>query len=262
MMKILFLIGSGRKKGNTAQVARLVESRLVQLAAQDGKELDREFIFLDSLRIEACRGCRVCFDQGEERCPAHDGFLVLKEKMRAADGLVIASPVYVDDASGLVKTWIDRLAHVCHRPEFAGKCALALATTGASPAGHTLGTLQTALATWGFHISGKAEFKMGALMAPDETRTRFTRRAARAADRLYHDIAGQAFTRPSIRSLLTFKIQQIAWQRYQGDDIDSAYWRKRGWLDPHCEFYIPHRSSRIKVLLARAAGSLLARVVL
>ena len=50
--------------------------------------------------------------------------------MDAADGIIFASPVYVNDVSGIAKTWIDRLAYVCHRPAFAGKCAYLIATVG------------------------------------------------------------------------------------------------------------------------------------
>ena len=65
--------------------------------------------------------------------------------MKAADGILIASPVYMEDVSGIIKTWIDRLAHVSHRPEFAGKCAYLVATTARSRTNRTLETLRIAV---------------------------------------------------------------------------------------------------------------------
>ena len=104
----------------------------------------------------------------------------IKAKMDAADGLLLASPVYVDDVSGLVKTWMDRLAYLCHRPGFGGKCAYALATVGGSPTRHTLRTMNGALLTWGYHLAGQTGLKMGALTPADEM-ARFRPEAARVA---------------------------------------------------------------------------------
>jgi multimeric flavodoxin WrbA len=73
----------------------------------------------------------------------------IKAKKDAADGLLLASPVYVDDVSGLTKTWMDRLAYRCHRPGFGRKCAYPVATVGGRPTRHTLRTMNAALLTWG-----------------------------------------------------------------------------------------------------------------
>ena len=68
-------------------------------------------------------------------------------KMQSADGLIVAIPVYVNDVSGIVKNWIDRLAFVCHRPEFAGKSAFLISTVGLGPTSHALQTLRFALSS-------------------------------------------------------------------------------------------------------------------
>jgi multimeric flavodoxin WrbA len=261
-MKILVLIGSYRKNGNTSQVAGLVCEGLQEEAAQTGVPLEIETLFLGHLDLGACRGCRACFDRGEDQCPLKDDLLSVKAKMKQADGLLVASPVYVDDVSGITKNWIDRLAHVCHRPEFAGKCACLLATVGGSPTGRTLATLSLALSTWGFYIAGQAGFKTGALMRSVEALTRCQAQSRTLARRLFQAIHQRKFTRPSFRALLTFKIQQRAWQRAaRRDTLDYAYWNGQGWTDPRRDFYIPHAGSRLKTALARLAGSLLAPFV-
>ena len=92
-----------------------------------------ETIYLVDMDMHPCKGCRTCFDRGEDKCPLKDDIPAIKAKMDAADGVILASPVYMDDVSGLVKTWIDRLAYVSHRPAFGGKCAYPIATVGGSP---------------------------------------------------------------------------------------------------------------------------------
>ena len=259
-MKILVMVGSYRKNGNTAQIVGLIRDHLDNIAASTNRTIEVETVFLGHQQIGLCRGCRVCFDQGEEKCPLKDDLLLIKSKMKQADGLLVASPVYVDDVSGTVKNWIDRLAHVCHRPEFAGKSAYLVVTVGSTPTGNALKTLRTALSTWGCHIVGLSGFKTGALMKPAEINARFQKQAEVIAQKFYQDIQEQKFARPSFLSLMMFKIQQWSWARRTLEDtVDVRYWKEQGWFEPRCDFYIPHRASRVKVVLARLTGAVLAR---
>ena len=260
-MNILLLVGSYRKHGNTDQVVGLIREHLCATAERHGEPLDIDTLYLGDHEIGPCRGCRVCFDRGEDRCPLKDDLPSIKAKMQRADGILVATPVYVDDVSGIVKNWIDRLAHVCHRPEFAGKCAYLVATVGGSPTSHTLRTLSLALATWGFYIVGQAGFRTGALTEPDEMRARYQGRTDRIAEQFFQAIHEQRYLKPSFMSLMMFKIQQRAWQLASEDTLDYQYWNRKGWIDPRREFYIPHRASRVKVALARLAGSVIARFV-
>jgi multimeric flavodoxin WrbA len=265
-MKILALIGSYRKNGNTSQAVDLVCEGLRKEAARAGSPLEIETIFLGHLDIGGCRGCRACFDRGEDKCPLRDDLPIVKAKMKQADGILVASSVYVDDVSGITKNWIDRLAHVCHRPEFAGKCAYLLVTVGSTPTSHAMRTLSVALSTWGFHIAGMTGFKTGALMKPEEMNATCAVKAEKIARSFFHDVHEQGWARPSFMSLFTFKIQQRAWQRTgrspaRRDTLDYAYWSGQGWTEPGREFYIPHAASRVKVILARLAGSLIAPFV-
>jgi len=131
--------------------------------------------------------------------------------MDAADGIILATPVYMDDVSGLMKTWIDRLAYISHRPAFGGKCAYPIATVGGSPTSHTLRTMNSALLTWGFHLVGRAGLKMGAL-APASEMDRYRQRRPRLQKSYFaRFLFGGAA--PSFVSLMAFKIQQLAWQR-------------------------------------------------
>ena len=255
-MKILALVGSNRKHGNTIRIVQLIEARMQALAAERGAPFEFETLALGELDIQPCRGCRGCFDRGEERCPLRgDDIPLIRAEMDAADGLLLASPVYMDDVSGLTKTWIDRLSYVSHRPAFGGKCAYPIATVGGSSTRHTLRTMNAALLTWGYHLVGEAGFKMGALAAPDEM-ARYAGQAARVAEALFRAVAEGRALRSSFISLLAFKVQQLAWQREPSGSVDHTYWLARGWLDPACTFYMAHHAHPVKVALARLAGAI------
>jgi multimeric flavodoxin WrbA len=260
-MRLLVINGSFRKSGNTARVVGLVEERLRALAADRGVDVEIETVYLGHLRIGACRGCRVCFDRGEAECPLIDDAAEIKAKIGAAVGVIVASPVYVDDVSGISKVWIDRLAHVCHRPEFAGKCVYAIVTTAGSPPGHALGTLTRAWQLWGAHVVGRAAFRTGARMEREEVEVRYGADLERIARRLFEAIETKAYARPSFVSLMTFAIQRQYWRNAPEDSLDRRFWESRGWTSPGCDYYLPHSAWRLKAAAAGLVGRTIAPLV-
>ena len=59
-MKVLAIMGSPRKKGNTYKVSRMVEESMKKLG-----KVEFEYVFLKDLNIKTCLGCQVCFNKGE-----------------------------------------------------------------------------------------------------------------------------------------------------------------------------------------------------
>jgi multimeric flavodoxin WrbA len=237
----------------------MIEGHMRAVAARHGEALRFETLYLAHMDIAPCRGCRVCFDRGEEHCPLKDDVPAIKARMDAADAVLLASPVYVNDVNGVVKNLIDRLAYACHRPAFAGKCAYLLATVASSPTSHTLRTMNIAARTWGFHIVGQQGYKMGALMSDEAMKRGYKEKTARTAERLFRTVAERDFLHPSFLSLMIFRIQQLSWQQETPGSLDYAYWEEQGWFDPDRTFYIEHRANPIRVTLARLSGTVLAR---
>lgn len=258
-MKILTICGSHRKNGNTARVLSLLAGAL---SRYDGADV--ESVFLSDFDIRPCRGCRLCFDLGEHRCPLDDDVLPLRDRILAADGIVLASPVYVNDVSGTMKTFIDRLAFVCHRPAFAGIPAVVIATTAGSPCTHAIRTMQTAHISWGGAVIASTGFVTGAITSREEIGSRHGGKIERLGRRLASAVSSRRWERPSFASLLVFRVQQKSWKRYAREEteesLDARYWREHGWFDKRTTFYIPHRAPRLRVALARAAGSVLADI--
>jgi len=261
-MKILVINGSYRKNGNSTQILEMVTSRMQEFASGKHEPIELEMINLGHQNIQLCRGCRACFDIGENKCPLKDDLLSIRAKMRAADGIILASPVYVNDVNAITKNWIDRLAFICHRPEFAGKSAYLITTVGIGPTSHALKTMKMALSTWGFQIAGQASFKMGARTKKADAEARFQEKTTQISNRFFQAIPTQEATSPSFISLMTFRIQQAYWQRRSEEkSIDHTYWKNQDWTNPNRDYYIAHRAGRFKVVLARFTGALLAPFV-
>ncbi|ATW24759.1 flavodoxin family protein [Candidatus Formimonas warabiya] len=260
-MKVLSIVSSYRRNGNTDRIVKLVEEQVLFIANLQNIPLELEKVSLGSFDIQTCHGCRICFDKGETKCPLKDELLPIRDKILQADGIITASPVYVEDVNGIMKNWIDRMAFNCHRPAFVGKPAVVITTSGMGSSNHALNTISTALSTWGCHIVSRSKFRTGALMKIDEINARYHHRIKKIAAKLFHAIMDKEVLKPSFYSLVVFRVQQKYWQKAVGqhDLFDFVYWGNKGWLEPHCEFYIPHKASRIKVNLARLIGDFISR---
>ena len=122
MCKIMILVGSMRKGGNTDLLAR----RFAEGASEHNSV---EIISVADYKVSPCIGCNTCFTREGNACFNHDMDEVY-EKLRHADVLVIASPVYFYGISAELKAIIDRL-HTPMRNTFSIR-KLALLLVGAA----------------------------------------------------------------------------------------------------------------------------------
>ena len=99
--KVVAVIGSPRRRGNTAT---LVDAALEELE-RSGCDCTR--IVLADKRIEFCSGHVYC---GERACPHDDDMAGILEQVYCADGLLLATPIYYENVSGQMKTFMDRNA--------------------------------------------------------------------------------------------------------------------------------------------------------
>jgi multimeric flavodoxin WrbA len=108
-MKITAFVGSARKK----HTYNATEYFLKKLQTFDN--IDYEIVRLCDYKLEICKGCRTCFDKGEEMCSLKDDRDILLEKMSGSDGIIFASPNYSFDLTGYMNVFLDRLGFAFHR---------------------------------------------------------------------------------------------------------------------------------------------------
>lgn len=100
MKNILVVRGGGRANGNTAQLV----AAFARGAADAGHAV--EVVSLDEVQVNGCLGCNAC--RFGKPCVQKDGFNALAPKIRAADLLVFASPLYFWTLSSKLKAFIER----------------------------------------------------------------------------------------------------------------------------------------------------------
>ncbi len=100
MKNILILLGGGRANGNTAQLAEAFQKG----AAEAGHAT--ELISLNKRNINGCTGCNAC--RYGKPCVQKDDFSSLIPKIKTADLIVFASPLYFWTISSKIKALIER----------------------------------------------------------------------------------------------------------------------------------------------------------
>lgn len=100
-MKIVVILGSPRSRGNSAAIA----SSFTDTAAQRGAEV--ETFELNRLAYRGCQGCYAC-KKTHDHCVLQDDLTQVLNAVKAADVVLLASPVYYGDVTAQLKGFIDR----------------------------------------------------------------------------------------------------------------------------------------------------------
>ena len=105
-MKVLMLNGSPRIDGNTTIALKEMEKEFLK------EKIEVEIIQVGNLAIRGCIACNYCYKN--DKCGINDIVNEISEKFKAADALVVASPVYYASANGTLISCLDRLFYSSH----------------------------------------------------------------------------------------------------------------------------------------------------
>lgn len=102
-MKVTAFNGSPRPEGNTFLLVRRV------LAELEKEGIETEVVQVGGQPVRGCIACYRCFANKDGRCAVdEDRVNEWIERMRASDGILLASPTYFTDVTSEMKALIDR----------------------------------------------------------------------------------------------------------------------------------------------------------
>ncbi len=137
-MKAIGIVGSPRKNGNTT----FLVNQALEVLREEG--IETELIHLSALNIQPCNGCLRC--KKELECAIKDDdFEPVFAKMKAAEGIIVGSPVYFGSATPQIMSLLDRAAYVQRQTKqyFSGKVGAPIVV--ARRAGHNFTLAQLLL---------------------------------------------------------------------------------------------------------------------
>jgi len=98
-MKVIGVVGSPRKNGNTAYLLEEVMKFL------RGK-YETEIIFLKDYDIKPCEGCHYC--EENKRCVIEDDMQELYPKLKKADVIILSSPSFMGGVTSRLRAFMER----------------------------------------------------------------------------------------------------------------------------------------------------------
>ena len=106
MKKVFILNASPRKNWNTYKMCESFANGVKASGAE------AEIINLYDIDFKGCRSCFSCKLKGGKnfgRCAYPDGLAPILDEISQADGVVLASPIYFGDVTGVARSLIERL---------------------------------------------------------------------------------------------------------------------------------------------------------
>ncbi|HEX3045611.1 MAG TPA: NAD(P)H-dependent oxidoreductase, partial [Bacillota bacterium] len=198
-----------------------------------------KYLYLSDIDLGFCHGCLACIDKGEELCPKRKLTAAIEAELTAADGVILAAPVYAHQVTALMKNFMDHFAYFFHRPRFFDKTALVLSTTGGSGLKETLGYLKFTATGWGFNVIGS----LGVISSffnkeADINKTAGCGKAAKYRTQKLREI--DAIATQMIKGMKTgerkapgsYELMLFRGMRYKAryNPCDSKYWEAKGWF--------------------------------
>ena len=126
-MKVIAINGSPRPIGNTSNILHEVQDQF------EREGIEMEMISIYDYRFMNCNVCLTCEIRGDGRCQDEDdGFNEILDRLREADGVLIASPTYANACPSVLQTFLERAALVFEKGDLGlnGKVGGAIAVCG------------------------------------------------------------------------------------------------------------------------------------
>jgi len=248
MKKVTAFVGSAHKRNTHKAVVQFLKD------LQAHGDVEVEIVTLSDYRLGHCRGCRVCFDKGEEFCPLKDDRDVLMEKIDASDGVVFATPNYSWGMSGIMKVFVDRFGVALHRPRYFGKTFTCIVTQGIGRGNRIVEDLSFLGTLLGFNtVKGAC---VTAFDPPSEKdQQKIDRALAELSKRFYGSLARPAYPEPSWFMLMGFRMGRSSMRDLLDDrSRDYTYYAEKGWFES--DYFYPTHLNPLK----KAAGKLFDRM--
>jgi len=188
------------------------------------KKADIEIIHLDDLRVGFCKHCEACH-RDILHCSVKDDVPAVMKKMLEADGIIFATPNYINQVTASLKALFDRASHFIHCKRLLGKYVAGVVSSGSGYDKPVLDYLKFYSHTCGAQYSGgvsaaahKLEEKAG--------------EARELGLRIASDIREKKVYPEQIKIIEAGRehFKQVIQMRKDDWIEEYQYWKERGWL--------------------------------
>jgi len=218
-MKILLISSSPHKeKSRTFALARDVLEGL----SQEGAGI--ETIHLFDFRVFFCEHCEQCH-KNILQCSLPDDVHIILKKMLEADGIILASPNYINQVTASMKALFDRSAHFIHCKRLLGKYIAGVVSSGSGQDKEVLDYIEYYGHTCGAQYSGGVSSAAQSIKAKKNE-------AIKLGKKLALDIQEKKTYLDQLKLIEKGKqhFRRIIEARKKEWTGEYDYWKDKGWL--------------------------------
>lgn len=222
-VEILALCGSPRR--DRSRTAWLVQSVLTE-AKNRGANIT--YIDVASSKINPCLACDRCHHLGY--CVQKDDFSQIFEKISAADGIVLGSPVYIYQVTAQLKMFIDRLGNAIHCQRLAGKYGAVVTTAGGAGHEETALYLEQLIGRLGAQYVGRVAGTLDD--GPVDPGSTLVLEAKALGARLVEAITAKEEYPDQVQAILAQRgyFREVIGRRGEDWPWEYRFWQEKGWL--------------------------------
>jgi multimeric flavodoxin WrbA len=226
-VKCVKIIGiSSSPKAKASNTLKLLNAAL-EGACEAGAET--ELLDVAKLKINFCKGDSSCYKAG--KCFQDDEYCVFRDKIVAADGIVMTAPNYIDNIPAQLKVAFDRSANFIHEQLMDGKYGFTIVTSGSPNFEPVLKIMEEFMQKSGGLTTGRLGLAMA--YGPDAAKE-----AEKKAREMGKDLAGAIMEKRAYPEQTAvhkaWKEQFANTVKFNKENWKHNYdlWLSRGWLMP------------------------------
>lgn len=236
-------MGSARKKHTYLNTERFLQH------LQKMGDVEYEIVVLSEYNLKICKGCKLCLDKGEEKCPLRDDRDLLLEKIQQSDGVVFASPNYSFQVSGQMKVFLDRLGFLFHRPEYFGKAFTSIVAQGIYGGNKIVKYLDFVGSALGFNVVKGCVIKTLEPLT-EEAQKLTSVQIEKQSRKYYRELVKRAYPAPSLLKLMMYRMSRTSMKTMLDDNFrDYTYFSEKGWFES--DYYYPVKLGPVKKIMGR-----------
>jgi multimeric flavodoxin WrbA len=242
MKKILVILGTQNKKGAGAKTVEIFNSKF------DSTKYSFETVFLSDYEINSCRGCTVCFKQ--EKCIIKDDVGYIVEKMKSSDAIIFVTPIYAMNISGLLKTFIDRISYMLHKPALYEKHSYIIITTDVGGFKPISAYMKYMMNAFGIYNTGYTGVLAKFIKKDENYQNKISDTMTVEAEKFKTLLNRGKNYKPKFTQVLRFHLWKTSAimkkNLYLGD---YRYWEEKKWLDK--DYYYPIKINIIQKIILK-----------
>jgi len=218
-MRLLLISSSPhREKSRSLLLAKEV------LRGSASEAVDSEIIYLCDFKINFCRHCEECHKK-IMHCSIEDGATAILKKMLEADGIILASPNYINQITASMKALFDRSSHFIHCKRLLAKFIIGVVCSGSGQDKDILDYIKFYAHTCGAQYSGCVSSRVPLKQEKMEE-------AYKLGNKFTLDIKEKRVYPDQIELIEKGKqhFRGIIEARKNDWEEEYQYWRDKGWL--------------------------------